>query len=486
MNRDLLYKADRYFALEAKDNFWVYRQYINPNLKLSWWQKEVAYELMQFWEDFKLGKRPKLAIEAPPQHGKSQMVIDFISWIAGKDPNKKTIYTSYSERLGIRANLRLQRIYDSEKYKKVFPDTKINSSNVVTVSGQYLRNREIIEYVGNDGYFRNVTCGGSITGDSLDIAVCDDLVKGREEAKSEAIKRKTEDWIDDDLRTRFSDEACWLIIGTRWLIDDAIGYIRKQFKDLKILTYRAIAEEDEKHRKIGEALFPNHKSLEFLLEQKNTRNPLSWLALYQQNPTIANGNLFDKTTFKYFEYEGNYITTEKGRLLYDNYRIYQTIDTAGTEKKQSDYFVVLTFGVNIHNKDIIILDVRREQALTTKHNNILMQEYSKWKPQIQYVENKSFGMNIIQAYRDTAKPVGELEADGNKILRSEIIRTLFYDHGKVYHRQGAPWLAEFEKELLQFPFGSHDDQVDCVSYAGIVVSNLVVGVEDFGIPHDVY
>lgn len=473
MNRDILKKVNAYYVLEARDDFWVYRQYINPKLKLSWWQKEVAYELMRFWEDFKLGKRPKLAIEAPPQHGKSQMIIDFISWIAGKDPDKKTIYTSYSERLGIRANLRLQRIFDSDKFKRVFPDTKINTQNTVTVSGQYLRNREILEYVDHDGYFRNVTCGGSITGDSLDMCVCDDLVKGRQEALSEAVRQRTEDWIDDDLRTRFSDEAAWLIIGTRWLLDDAIGYIRKRFTDIKVLTYKAIAEHDEKHRKEGEALFPNHKSIEFLLEQKKTRSAYSWLALYQQNPTMENGNLFNRETFKYFTYEDGYITTDK-KLLYSNYRIFQTIDTAGTEKKKSDYFVVMTFGVNIHNKDIIILDIRREKAETPKHRELLDTEYAKWNPVMQYVENKSFGINLIQSYALSARPLGTLDADTNKIMRTTIIREAFYDHGKVWHRQGAPWLADFEKELLEFPFGSHDDMVDCIAYAGILMDKLPI------------
>lgn len=255
---------------DARDNFWVYRQYINPKLKLSWFQKEIAYALMQFYEDYKAGKRPKLIIEAPPQHGKSVQVIEFISWLAGHDPDAKTIYTSFSERLGIRANLRLQRIFDSDKYKRVFPDTKLNLSNVVAISGQYLRNREILEYVGNDGYFRNTTIRGAITGESLDIGIIDDPLKGREEAQSQTVRDKTWDWLTDDFLTRFSDEAALLIIGTRWHIDDPIGRLRDLYKDLQVLSYKAIAEDDDRNRKKGEALFPKHKSIEFLLERKKT------------------------------------------------------------------------------------------------------------------------------------------------------------------------------------------------------------------------
>jgi hypothetical protein len=42
-------------------------------------------------------KRPKLAIEMPPQHGKSWSAEDFIAWIAGKQRSWKTIYASYSD-----------------------------------------------------------------------------------------------------------------------------------------------------------------------------------------------------------------------------------------------------------------------------------------------------------------------------------------------------------------------------------------------------
>ena len=71
---------------------------------------EVCQELQQFVIDLESGKKPMLIIEAPPQHGKSEAIIDIISWIAGRNPSLKTIYASFSQRLGIRANLKLQRL----------------------------------------------------------------------------------------------------------------------------------------------------------------------------------------------------------------------------------------------------------------------------------------------------------------------------------------------------------------------------------------
>jgi len=101
-------------------------------------------------ERFIDGKRPVLLLETPPQHGKSLAVIDFLAWCVGRDPHLRVVYTSFSDRLSIRANLRMQRALDSEKYKLIFPDTHLD----VKGGHKALRNYDILEFIGTDGYFR--------------------------------------------------------------------------------------------------------------------------------------------------------------------------------------------------------------------------------------------------------------------------------------------------------------------------------------------
>ena len=90
------------------------------------------------------------------------------------------IYSSFSDRLGIRANLRLQRAMDSKLYQRIFPYTRLNDKHVVTLAERALRNHEVLEFVGHEGYFRNTTVGGSITGEALDLSIIDDPIKGRD------------------------------------------------------------------------------------------------------------------------------------------------------------------------------------------------------------------------------------------------------------------------------------------------------------------
>ena len=112
-----------------------------------WWPQEVSEKLQQFYQDLKDGKRPKVAIMAPPQHGKSTPATDFITWVAGKDPNLKTIVASFSDQLGERTNKEVQRILRSDAYIKIFGRTRLDLPGWST-------NTSLIEFGDFKGSFR--------------------------------------------------------------------------------------------------------------------------------------------------------------------------------------------------------------------------------------------------------------------------------------------------------------------------------------------
>ena len=47
--------------------------------------------------------------------------------------------------------------------------------------------------------------------------------------------------------------------------------------------------------------------------------------------------------------------------------------------------------------------------------------------------------------------------------------------GKVYLPHQAPWVADFVGELLTFPAGKHDDQVDAAGMIGRMLDTMVSG-----------
>lgn len=446
---------------EARENFWAYRQFINPKLKRGWWQREMARELQAFYNRLIAGERPKLVIEAPPQHGKSKMIVEFITWAAGKNPDLKTIYTSFSERLGVRANLLCQRIYMSPRYKKIFPDTLINEVGTASIAAnEATRNRELLEYIGRDGCFRNTTVRGSITGESLDLGVIDDPIKGREEAGSKTVRDKTWDWFTDDFFTRFSDDAGFLSILTRWHVDDPIGRLRLHFGDeVKVVSYSAIAVKDEKSRKAGEPLFPELKSLDFLLERKKIMASVNWEALYQQNPQIVGGEIIKGEWFGSY----NRLPPMQFRQVY--------ADTAQKTEERNDYSVFECWGLGVDGK-VYLIDLlrgkwegpeleRRAIAFWAKHkaaDRATLGELRQFR-----VEDKSSGTGLIQSIKAKGKiPVAGIPRTKDKYTR--VLDVLGYiEAGYVVIPEEAEFVNDFVAECEAFTADDshmYDDQVD--------------------------
>ncbi len=453
MNKADIDLIEEHCIRESRKSFYSYRQYISDfKLKTGWFVKEISTVIEQFYSDYKAGLRPVYIICTPPQHGKSAAVTDGISWMAGDDPSLRFIFSSFSERLGIRANLSTQRTLSREKYSKIFPETKINRKNTVTSMG-YQRNREMIEFCEAGGSFRNTTVRGSINGESLDIGIIDDPIKGREAANSLTVREKTWDWLTDDFLTRFDELGGLLLVTTRWDLDDPAGRFIKSNPNVKVFTFKAIAEEDEPNRKEGEPLFPDHKSLEFLLSKKALMIDGNWQALFQQAPTIKGGNKFKSHWWQYY----TILPKIRTRIIYG--------DTAQKKEQQHDYTVFQCWGKSYDDQLYLIDQYRGKieapelltdaRAFWNKHKAMSgAGTLSAFK-----VEDKVSGTGLIQTLKREGIPIVGIPRSTDKVLRSEDAIPLI-ESGNVYLPRDAPWLSDYKSEFEQFPNGTNDDQVD--------------------------
>lgn len=290
--------ADERKRRRGTTNFADYRRIIRPDMKWGWWTQEVSDALQQFYEDFIAGKRPWLAIEAPPQHGKSWSATDFVSYVAGQRPDWKTIFGSYSDDLGVRTNLDLQRIMRGDEFRFLFPDTKIDKHGWVC-------NTSLIEYADRAGSFRNTTVNGPINGMGMHLGVIDDPQKGRKETNSKTIRDSVWGWFTNDFMGRFAEDGALLIIMTRWHVDDLLGRLEaKAANKIKRLNYPAISElippdredmrtvADRANRKVGDPLFPELHSAKSLGEVRSVMSMGDFESVYQQHPiTVGGGQL---------------------------------------------------------------------------------------------------------------------------------------------------------------------------------------------------
>ena len=449
---------------EARASLRAFRQWVHPEMLGGWFVDSLTDELEAFWRSYKAGERPRLAISTPPQHGKSIAVVDLIAWAAGRDPNDRTIFASFSERLGIRANMALQRIYDGAPYQRAFPGTKIAPfGGTPSDAGIATRNRDLIEYVGRTGYFRNTTARGAVTGESASIVVCDDLVKGRAEASSPAQREALWEWMTTDLMTRLSDDGALLLVGTRWSPDDPIGRLRAELGDgLRVVNFPALATADDDRRKVGDPLFSDLKSAEFLRQQRGILGSANFTALYQGDPQIEGGNLIRGAWFPRWQ-------ALPGQI---NYRV-MVVDTAMKAGVANDYTVAQVWA-KAHGK-IYLIDQWRAKIEAADLRPALL---GFWAKHVHVgpddprgplrsleIEDKASGIQLIQELkRGGGIPVKAVPRSRDKYTRfCDVAGHL--EAGNVLLPQGASFTHDLVAEAEAFTADDshlHDDQVDCL------------------------
>ena len=69
---------------------------------------------------------------------------------------------------------------------------------------------------------------------------------------------------------------------------------------------------------------------------------------------------------------------------------------------------------------------------------------------------------MIQSLRRVGCHVIPIKPQGNKVTRLNV-RMDKIEAGHVHLPEEAPWLDDFKAEIMAFPKGKHDDQVDSLS-----------------------
>lgn len=320
---------------------------------------EIYYQILDL---FVRGRIKKLMITVPPQHGKSEGSTRRLpAFMLGKNPDLKIAIASYSTPFARKFNRDVQKIIDDSKYHEIFPNTLLNSSNVVTISDSSLRNSDEFEIVNHKGGLKAVGRGGPLTGNPVDIMIMDDLYKDYMEANSPVIRENVWDWYTTTVKTRLHNDSQELIVFTRWHEDDLIGRLEKnkdekvhQLKDLKELeglgpdtwikvNFEAIKSKKEKtaidKREKNEPLYPEKHNLKKLISTRNL-DPEKFDCLYQGNPKNKKGLLY-----KAF---GTYESLPEFKII-KNYT-----DSADTG---TDYTCSVVYGVGLKDNKYYVIDI---------------------------------------------------------------------------------------------------------------------------------
>ena len=436
-----------------------------PTFQQGWFNRIIAAELQQFYFDVMAGKQPRLIIQAPPRSGKSELFSRrFPAWAFGQNPNLQMIAASYSADLSSRMNRDVQRIIDSEEYAGVFPETSFSSNTSASINSQKnIRNSEIFEIAGHAGAYRSAGVGGGITGMGADIAIIDDPVKDAKEANSQTYRDSVWDWYTSTFYTRLSPKSGILLGMTRWHEDDLAGRLLADMKNggdqWRVVSFPAIAEEDEQYRKEGDALHPERYDLTHLTKIKKAVGTQTWNALYQQRPSSKGGDVIKRAWFKRYS------------VLPLMRRVIIAGDTAQKVKQHNDFSVFIVAGIGIDG-GLYIIDLIRGKweapELERKLEDIWNKYRASHKAQSVYIEDKSSGTGLIQSIqRKRNIPIKGVQVDADKYTRVLGIQG-FIESGYVFLPDGAEWVEDFLSECEKFTATDshkHDDQVDTLTMA---------------------
>lgn len=447
----------------SRRNLSDFTNYTKPDFIEGWFNRIIAKELQQFYFDVMAGKQPRLIIQAPPRSGKSELFSRrFPAWAFGQNPDLQIIAASYSTDLASRMNRDVQRIIDSEEYQGVFPETTLNGKNIATVSGQSLRNSEIFEIVGHAGAYRSAGVGAGITGMGADIGIIDDPVKDAKEANSQTIRDAVWDWYTTTFYTRLSPKSGILLGMTRWHEDDLAGRLLREMANdgdqWRIVSFPAIAEEDEEFRLEGEALHPERYDLERLTKIKKAVGSQAWNALYQQRPSSKGGDIIKGAWFKRYS------------VLPRMKRVIIAGDTAQKIKQHNDFSVFLAAGLAVDG-GVYIFDLIRGKWEAPELEQKLSDVWNKYRSMPVhkvYIEDKSSGTSLIQnIQRKQRIPIEGVQVDTDKYTRVLGVQG-YIESGYIYLPNDAEWIEDFIKECEAFTATDshkHDDQVDAMVMA---------------------
>lgn len=450
--KELLNEEDKIIEEAARNYLIDFSILTNKNYEPNFHHEEIAKELerIEKGEFIKDGYKI-LMVFMPPRHGKSEeCTINFPAWYLGKNPRKEIITASYSGELAVKFGGRTRDLLNSKVFKNIFPNVSLKAGD--ESKGEWMTN--------HNGIYVSVGVGGATTGKGADIFLIDDPIKNAEEAESEVYREKIWEWFKTVAWTRLEPNGVMVIILTRWHLDDLAGRILKNedFKKIcKIISYPAIAEQEEKFRKIGEALWPNRYKIEVLEQTKKLIGTKNFSALYQQHPIATENQEFKPYYFK---------EREQAEVDRQNTRRFLTIDTAISKQASSDYTGICDNSVdslnfwNLKAWRIKLNPLELIDLIFTLHNNRRYEKIGIEKTI--YLQTIKPFLNEEQRKRGKFLPIVELLH--NQINKELRIRGLIprYESGSIYHIKGE--CKDLEDELLNFPQAINDDVSDACAY----------------------
>lgn len=411
------------------------------------------------------GEIKRLMITMPPRHGKSMLASEFFpAWYLGRNPDHYVVTATYAQELADDFGRKVKNQIEDAGYQGIFPGVSLADDSKSAKRFHIEGSEGGYEHgLTQRGAFYAVGVGGPLTGRGAHLLLIDDPVKNREDAESEIIRKKTKDWYTSTAYTRLMPGGRIVIIQTRWHEDDLTGWLLTDHDHEGWVVLNLPAIDDA-----GEALWPEQYDIAALEKIRLAIGPRDWSALYQQRPTPETGDYFKRDWIHLVDH----LPPRESMLVYGG----------------SDYAVTANGGdFTVHgligldpNGDPWLLDLWRQQASSDVWVDAFCDLVRKWKP-VGWAEEtgqikSGVGPFLVKRMVEKTAYVAreQFATRGDKAVRAQSFRGLIATRGLRIHKD-APFLADLIAEMMSFPVGVHDDQVDALGLIGQLIDKMSGG-----------
>lgn len=432
----------------------------------NWHINLICSELMRVEN----GEYNRLIINLPPRYMKSIICsVAFPAFILGHNPKVSIVCVSYNDTLSEKLALDCKKVIESEWYKELFPQTKLNKNKKAVLD---------FETISGGGRF-STSVNGTLTGRGGDYLIIDDPIKPAD-ANSDLQRNKVNDWYANTLYSRLNNKNTGKIIVIMQRIheEDLTGYLLNNDENFKLIKIQAIAEQDEKWvihtkngdkiitRNKGDALHSDRENIEQLKKLKEYIGEYNFAGQYQQNPAPKDGGIIKKKWFQTYNKEELLKRISEGSI--NIVALIQSWDTACKIEQHNDYSVCITalkdangktYIFNVYRKKLEFPDLIKQ--IVSMHNNA--KETFKRSVNL-LIEDKASGTQIIQTLKQNHYiSVNAIKPEYDKQSRLMGVSHLIENGSCLFPDKEEAWWMDFENELLRFPKVKHDDQCDALS-----------------------
>jgi len=464
--------------------------------------------------DIEQGRLELLVVQVPVQHGKSTSASQWgLAWMLGLHPNWNIIAATYNtdfaeDRIGRPTRDILE--CHGQQYFGVGVDRRSHSMKRWNTT--------------QGGGLVAVGVEKPVAGRPADAVVIDDPYPSVKEAMNPQFRADVWEWFKINILPRRKPVLRLVAIMSRWHEDDFIAQLINLAKssgwNYRVLDYPAIAicpvegcdapritftqdektavndvdidtcehnVRDELGRLPGEALWPQVRPITFLKRQLLDVGLRMFLALFQGRPQRAGGSIFRQEWFRYFDRDGEviHLRNAAGEVMRTYHlskcKIFEIVDLAAGDtqtlrsgitrvRPKKDFTAIGIFAL-CPGTELAVLEIYRDDKIEGPDQIALVAQLrAKHRARRIGIEAVAYQWTAVQsAVRAGLPAVAIPRGQESKETRAWTIATR-YEVGMVFHLRGAPWLEALETELVAFPNGPHDDQVDVLSDAGDVVS----------------